>query len=136
MKWSALTSLELTALKVSPIVLHHNNIWCIIMVCCYHDKYYNIIDVSMDYRLMDPKFGQNNVSLMLHIINEGGPESNSLVYYNVTSPSQVEIYHKERSRFQLVIPYNELINVSITASLCGYQFGNPIIIHLNYSKYY
>ena len=88
-----------------------------------------IIIGVIEYHLMDSDFRLNNVTVMLHI-NESG----SLVHYNITSFSQVEILREERTRFQLVVPYNTYINTSIIASLCGQQHGNPTTIHLNYSK--
>ena len=85
---------------------------------------------------MDPNFGINNVSVVL-ILNETNQEneSGSLVSYNVTSPSQnlMEIHTQEKHKFQLEIPYNTQMNVSIIVSLCG-QHSIPTIVQLLYSK--
>ena len=88
----------------------------------------------MDYHLMDPNFGIFNVTVML-LLNETNQEneSGSLVSYNVTSPSKVNIKTYEKTQFQLVIPYNIQINVNIIASLCG-QHSIPTIVQLLYSK--
>ena len=82
---------------------------------------------------MDPKFGIDNVSVAL-LLNESsqGVESVAFnsVYYNVTaSSSQVKILneYQERIRFQLAIPYNIQINISIVACLCR-QYSTPTII--------
>ena len=95
---------------------------------------YNYADVYVDYHLMDPYFGINNVTVVL-VLNETNQEneSGSLVSYNITSPSQVDIQTYERARFQLVVPYNTQINVSIVASLCR-QFSTPTVFQLLFSN--
>ena len=84
---------------------------------------------------MRPRFGINNATVTIQF-NESSQEYNyygSLLSFNVTSPSQVEIQTQERTRFQLVIPYNTQVNVSITARLCG-QHNIPTVVQLLYSK--
>ena len=87
--------------------------------------------LDLDYHLVDQNFGIDNVSVTL-ILNESsqGVELVAFdsVYYNVTaSSSQVKIENQERTRFQLAIPYNIQINISIMAYLCG-QYSTPTII--------
>jgi hypothetical protein len=82
---------------------------------------------------MDPNFGTDNVSILL-LSNERSQvvESGASISYTITaSSSQVEIEYQERTRFQLVTPYNLQINISISACLCG-QCAIPTIIQLNY----
>ena len=96
--------------------------------------------LHLDYNLVDQNFGIDNVSVGL-LLNESiqGIESipSDLIYYNVTaSSSQVKILneYQERIRFQLAIPYNIQINISIIACLCG-QCSTPTIIpQIYYSK--
>ena len=83
---------------------------------------------------MDPNFGINNVTVEL-VLNKTNQENEpgSLVSYNITSPSQVDVQTCEKSVFQLVVPYNTQVNVSIVASLCG-QRSIPTVIQLLFSK--
>ena len=87
---------------------------------------------------MDQSFSINNVLVIL-LFNETNHqvELGELVHYNVTpSSSQVKIQHLGRSKYQLMMPYNTQINVSIVARLCGQQ-SKPTIIPLNYySEWY
>ena len=90
----------------------------------------------MDYYLIEQIFGINNVTVLLLLDDTNrANDYGSLVYYNVTSPSQVEtqIHDQERTKFQVVIPYNTQVNVSITARLCG-QHNIPTNVQLLYSK--
>ena len=79
------------------------------------------IDIDIQYVVgaMGPRFGINNATVVIQF-NESSQEYGSLVSYNVTSSSQVEMqtHEQERTTFQQVIPYNIQINVSITARLC------------------
>jgi hypothetical protein len=97
------------------------------------------IGIHVDYHLMEPKFGIDNVSVAIMLtessqIVESG--ASDLVYYNITaSSSQVKIEYQERTRFQLAIPYNIHINISIVACLCGqHSTMTPTIIPLYYSE--
>ena len=95
---------------------------------------FDIVGVYVGYHLIEQMFGINNVTVSL-LLNSTNRENDygSLVSYNVTSPSQVEIQTHEMTEFQLVIPYNIQVNVSITARLCG-QYSIPIIVQLLFSK--
>ena len=86
----------------------------------------------MDYYFVGPRFGTNNATVTIQF-NESSQVYGSLLSYNVTSPSQVEIQTQETTRFQLVIPYNTQANMSITARLWG-QHSIPTIVRLFYSK--
>ena len=91
--------------------------------------------VHAEYHLVGPRFGINNATVTIQF-NESSQEYNyygSLLSCNVTFPSQVEIQTQEKTTFQLVIPYNTQVNVSITATLCG-QHSIPNVVQLFYSK--
>ena len=89
----------------------------------------------MDHSLVAPRFGITNATVTIQI-NESSQEYDyygSLLSYNVTFPSQVEVQAQEKTRFQLVVPYNTQVNGSIITGLCG-QHNIPTVIQLLYSK--
>ena len=91
--------------------------------------------MDVDYYFVGPRFGTNNATVTIQF-NESSREYGSLLSYNVTSPSQLqvaEIQAQEKTRFQIVIPYNTQVDVSFTARLCG-QHNIPTVIQLFYSK--
>ena len=97
---------------------------------------YLLLDRQVDYYLMNPKFGRSNVSVGL-LLNESLRDQaveQDLLVYVITSSSQIEILKENRTSFQLVVPYNIPVNVSIAASLCGQQ-STRTIIQLSYSTY-
>ena len=92
--------------------------------------------MHVDYHLLGPWFGMNNVTVTIQF-NQSYQENDYhgllLSYLNATPPSQVELQTQERARFQLEIPYNTQVNVSIMARLCG-QHRILTTIPLLYSK--
>ena len=91
--------------------------------------------MDVDYYFVGPRFGTNNATVTIQF-NESSEEYGPLLSYNVTSPSQLQVAKiraQERTRFQLVIPYNTQVNVSFTVRLCG-QHNIPTVIQLFYSK--
>ena len=90
----------------------------------------NLGIIPLNYGLMELGFGTKNVTILLLFESNMGDTS---VFYSVTTSSQAEILSRGRTRFQLVVPYNNQINISIVASLCG-QNTTPTIIQVGYSE--
>ena len=92
--------------------------------------------VHVDYHLVGPQFKINNTTVVIQF-NESSQVNDYhgllVSYLNVTSPSQVEVQTQEITRFQLVVPYNTQVNVSIIANLCGWH-RILTTIQLLYSK--
>ena len=97
---------------------------------------YLLLDQQVDYYLMDPKFGRSNVSVELLLNDSWRSQTveHDLLVYAITSLSQVEILRENRTSFQLVVPYNTPVDVSIAVSLCGQQ-STSTIIQLSYSMF-
>ena len=75
------------------------------------------------------QYGTDNVLVVIQWSHQ------SIVSYNVnTIPQVLNATFIERTRIQMLVFYNTLYNVSITATLCG-QNNATTIVMLNYGRF-
>ena len=84
----------------------------------------------MNISILSEEFGKDGITVTL----QWSPVNSSLISYNVSVIPQAAIIFNETAVAQLVIPYNTLYSVSISASVpCSCDEGTATII-LNYSE--
>ena len=86
---------------------------------CFSGPNFNITTLS-------EHVGSDGVTVTLGVIGENG----HLITYNISVVPQVPINNTERGVYQLYemnVPYNTLLNVSVSASLCGGSIANRYI---------
>ena len=76
---------------------------------------------AVNIRANSERFGSNAVTLILEWTQENSYS------YNISAAPQVAIRSIGSTSVQLAVPYNTLLNVSITALLCGQKHATTSI---------